>query len=116
MFRTRILLGVASVTALSACVSANDADLMQDRLPDTLLTSYLIATGMAENHLVMRIARHQADARDISRLLAVDHNAWNTVRQAIVTPDKDHFRQADDSLRLLLGYATPVPPVRSKTD
>ncbi|GAJ27986.1 hypothetical protein [Acidomonas methanolica] len=107
----RILLPAFALLSLSACATQGRGDLMASRTPDTLLTSYLVATGMVEHRLVARIAARQATRQDVDLAVAVDHNAWTMVRRAILQPSPENMRRADDSLRQLLQQAPePSPP------
>jgi len=98
---------VALTSTLCACAGAHDEPLMNVRSPDTLLTAYLVATGMAEHRLIDRVSRHQATRRDIAVLIAIDHNAWDAVRRAILKPGDGTIAQADASLMVLLDQAPP---------
>ncbi len=82
---------------------------MHSRSPSVLLTSYAIANGMAEHGMITRILQHRATKTDIARLIAIDHNTWQLIRQAAYSPTDANFALADDGIRQILGYATPVP-------
>lgn len=81
---------------------------MQSRSPSVLLTSYAIANGMAEHGMIVRIMQHKATKTDIARLIAIDHNTWQLIRQAAFSPTDANFRLADGGIMQILDYATPV--------
>ena len=95
--------------ALSGCASDTGDRMMRSRSPSVLLTSYAIANGMAEHGMITRIMQHRATKADIARLIAIDHNTWQLIRQAAFSPTDANYALADDGIRQILGYATPVP-------
>ncbi|WP_222547477.1 hypothetical protein [Asaia lannensis] len=95
--------------ALSGCADNAGDRMMHSRSPSVLLTSYAIANGMAEHGMITRILQHRATKTDIARLIAIDHNTWQLIRQAAYSPTDANFALADDGIRQILGYATPVP-------
>ncbi|MFC0509838.1 MULTISPECIES: hypothetical protein [Asaia] len=96
-------------TLLSACAGKGEDTVLQNRSPSVLLTSYAIANGMAEHGMITRILQHKATKADIARLIAVDHNTWQLIRQAAYSPTDQNFRLADAGIVQILDYATPVP-------
>jgi len=100
---------LVSALSLTACAGGAGDQLMQSRSPSVLLTSYAIANGMAEHGMIVRIMQHKATKTDIARLIAIDHNTWQLIRQAAFSPTDANFRLADGGIMQILDYATPVP-------
>lgn len=94
---------------LSGCSGAGGDAMMRERSPSVLLTSYAIANGMAEHGMITRIMEHRATKTEIARLIAIDHNTWQLIRQAAYSPSEANFSRADEGIRQILDYATPVP-------
>ena len=105
-FASTLLCGFA---LLSACAGKGEDAILQNRSPSVLLTSYAIANGMAEHGMITRILQHKATKPEIARLIAVDHNTWQLIRQAAYSPTDRNFRLADAGIAQILDYATPVP-------
>ena len=103
---TTLLCGFA---LLSACAGKGEDAILQNRSPSVLLTSYAIANGMAEHGLITRILQHKATKPEIARLIAIDHNTWQLIRQAAYSPTDRNFRLADAGIVQILDFATPVP-------
>ncbi|AOX19789.1 hypothetical protein [Kozakia baliensis] len=115
MSKFRAILFASALSTLSACAGQRSGDLMQQRPTDTLLTSYMIANGMAERGMLARILAHKATRQDISLLIAVDHNTWLLIRQALINPSPENMRRADQGLEQVLSFATQVPQPASRT-
>lgn len=96
-----------ALLALASCAGGPERDLMERQSPDTLLTSYLIASGMAERHMASRLARHQASEQDISALVVANRDAWVSVRKAILSPSTKNLKDADMGLERLISEAGP---------
>ncbi|CAI9119764.1 hypothetical protein [Brytella acorum] len=103
----RMIPSILALLALASCATGRERDLMERQSPSTLLTSYLIASGMAERHMASRLARHQASEQDISALVAANRNAWMSVRKAILLPSTKNLKDADLGLESLISEAGP---------
>ena len=103
----RIIPSTLALLALVSCATDREQDLMERQSPSTLLTSYLIASGMAERHMASRLARHQASEQDISALVVANHDAWMSVRKAILSPSTKNLKDADLGLERLISEAGP---------
>jgi|GEM_PF-2328630 len=111
-FFARTLL--CSFALLTACAGRGEDAILQNRSPSVLLTSYAIANGMAEHGMIARILQHRGSKADIARLIAIDHNTWQLIRQAAYSPTDHNFSLADEGISQILDYATPVPQPAGK--
>ncbi|WP_025822347.1 hypothetical protein [Asaia astilbis] len=101
---------------LTACAGPEGDIVQRNRSPSVLLTSYAIANGMAEHGLIVRIIQKRATHEEIARLIAIDHNTWQLIKQAAFAPSEENFRLADSGINQILEYATPVTQPPSKEE
>ncbi len=62
--------------------------------------------------MIARILQHRSSKADIARLIAIDHNTWQLIRQAAYSPTDHNFCLADEGIArfwiMLLRYLSQL--------